>query len=571
MHLRPRIPASRPLLAAAITLVAVLTPALGMGTGVGRATAASPVYVTSLQTGAATFQRNFNPFMTAARRDFTNGAIYEPLMIITTAGKGHTYPWLATKYAWTNHNKSLLVTLRSGVKWSDGKPFTSADVVFTFAYGKKYATADETGLMQKGIVTSVKAKGPNAVLFTFKTVNTTVLPQLLSTNTMIIPQHIWAKVKNPDTWTNPNPVGTGPFTKIVKFTSQLYILGKNPYYWQKLNYDGIKVPALPDNTSALAAAVTGQLDWSPNKFDNVQTSYVAKDSKHFHAYYKDVAYPLGLYFNDEAYPFTLPVLRQAISLAIDRQKINTIAEAGLEPPADGLGMAKLWPSWVDPKLKAQAKAMTTLNPTKAKSLLTAAGFTYKGSSLYDPKGNAVSINLSCPAGWDDWVSSLQIIQQNLQAIGVDANVTQSDQTAWLDNRSKRLLTGGFFWAPGTGVNPYNFFNSFMSKDSYFPVGQNALASGLANLSGWYSTSATTMLAQYRQSASQAKQQAIAYKLEKIMLTNMPFVPTVYAPYWYTYSTLHFTGFPTAKNYYAHGASYLYPDDVKILTSLNPVK
>jgi peptide/nickel transport system substrate-binding protein len=205
MHLRPRIPASRPLLAAAITLVAVLTPALGMGTGVGRATAASPVYVTSLQTGAATFQRNFNPFMTAARRDFTNGAIYEPLMIITTAGKGHTYPWLATKYAWTNHNKSLLVTLRSGVKWSDGKPFTSADVVFTFAYGKKYATADETGLMQKGIVTSVKAKGPNAVLFTFKTVNTTVLPQLLSTNTMIIPQHIWAKVKNPDTWTNPNP------------------------------------------------------------------------------------------------------------------------------------------------------------------------------------------------------------------------------------------------------------------------------------------------------------------------------------------------------------------------------
>jgi peptide/nickel transport system substrate-binding protein len=570
MRIRFRNSTSRAALAFAIT-TAVLAPSLGIGVALPHATAASPLYVTTLQTGAATFQRNFNPFMTAARRDFTNGAIYEPLMVITTAGKGHTYPWLATKYTWTNHNKSLLLTLRSGVKWSDGKPFTSTDVVFTFDYGKKYAVADETGLMQKGIVTSVKAQGPNKVLFTFKTINTTVLPQLLSTNTMIVPKHIWATIKNPDTWPNPTPVGTGPFTKLVRFTSQLYILGKNPYYWQKLNYDGIKVPALPDNNSALAAAVKGELDWSPNKFDNVQTSYVARDPKHFHAYYKDVAYPLGLYFNDEQYPYSLPAFRQAVSLSIDRQKIDTIAEAGLEPPADGLGMSKLWPSWIDPRLKSLAKSMTVLNPAKAKQLLTAAGFTYKGSDLYDPKGNRVTLNLSCPAGWDDWVSSLQVIQQNLQAIGIDATVTQADQTAWLDNRSKRLLSGGFFWAPGTGVNPYNFFNSFMSKDSYFPTGQDALASGLANLSGWYSQSATSLLTQYRQTPTTKGQRAIAYKLEKIMLTNMPFIPTVYAPYWYTYSTLHFTGFPSGSNYYAHGASYLYPDDVKILTTIKPVK
>lgn len=233
-------------------------------------------------------------------------------------------------------------------------------------------------------------------------------------------------------------------------------------------------------------------------------------------------------------------------------------------------MAKLYPAWIDPKLKSRAKALATYNPSQAKQVLTKAGFTYKGSSLIDPKGNPVSLELSCPAGWDDWVTSMQIIQQNLSDIGINATFTQSDATAWLDKRSKRLLDG-FFWSPLGGPLVYNYFQNYMSQESYFPVGQDALTSGLANLSGWYSSKGTSLLAQFRQTASHSKQLAIAYQLEKIQLDNLPFVPTVYAPYWYTYSTKHLTGFPDAKNNYANGSTYLYPDDVKILTSLHPVK
>ncbi len=65
-----------------------------------RPAAKAPVYVTTYQNGASAFQRNFNPFMSTARNDFTQGAIYEPLMIFTTAGVGHVYPWLATHYKW---------------------------------------------------------------------------------------------------------------------------------------------------------------------------------------------------------------------------------------------------------------------------------------------------------------------------------------------------------------------------------------------------------------------------------------------------------------------------------------
>jgi peptide/nickel transport system substrate-binding protein len=41
--------------------------------------------------------------------------------------------------------------------------------------------------------------------------------------------------------------------------------------------------------------------------------------------------------------------------------------------------------------------------------------------------------------------------------------------------------------------------------------------------------------------------------------------------WYTYSTLHFTGWPTPSNYYTIGAPWQYPDDVKVMTSVTPVK
>jgi len=83
--------------------------------------AASPIYLTSTTNFHTTFSRNFNPFLCgpATSLDFTCGAIYKPLIII---GGGHTYPWLATGYKWTDGNKTLLVFIRHGVKWSAGKP-----------------------------------------------------------------------------------------------------------------------------------------------------------------------------------------------------------------------------------------------------------------------------------------------------------------------------------------------------------------------------------------------------------------------------------------------------------------
>src|SRR5260370_22165397 len=61
-----------------------------------------------------------------------DGLIYEPLIQFNLAAPPQYYPWLATGYAWSNGGKTITFTIRQGVKWNDGTPFTPADVAFTF-------------------------------------------------------------------------------------------------------------------------------------------------------------------------------------------------------------------------------------------------------------------------------------------------------------------------------------------------------------------------------------------------------------------------------------------------------
>ena len=270
-------------------------------------------------------------------------------MVITQAGGGRVYPWLATKYKWANHNKSVVVTLRRGVKWSDGKALTAADVAFTFNYGKAH-NVDLSGLMTSGQIKSIKTHGKYTVTFNFKTVNTTVLQPLLS-NVCIIPKHIWKNVKNPLTFTNSNPVGSGPFTKVVSFSNQEFTLGKNPHYWQKVKYAGIRVPAFSSNTSALVAMRSGTIDWAPVYVADAQKAYVAKDPKHFHYFYSPPTPPLALFFNDQVYPYNVSALRKAISMSINRHELSVKAELGYEKPSDAVGIKFLYPGWVNHSLK----------------------------------------------------------------------------------------------------------------------------------------------------------------------------------------------------------------------------
>ena len=74
------------------------------------------------------------------------GAIYEPLVVTTVAGGGTIYPWLAQSWKWSNGNKTLTLQIVKNATWSDGKPLTAADVVYSLTAGKQDKTMDIIGL-----------------------------------------------------------------------------------------------------------------------------------------------------------------------------------------------------------------------------------------------------------------------------------------------------------------------------------------------------------------------------------------------------------------------------------------
>ena len=79
----------------------------------------------------------------------------------------------------------------------------------------------------------------------------------------IVPKHIWSKLEDPLNFSNENPVGTGPYTEILRFNSQVWELGKNQNYWQpgKPHVEKLIFPTFSSNEQTPLALLSGRLDW----------------------------------------------------------------------------------------------------------------------------------------------------------------------------------------------------------------------------------------------------------------------------------------------------------------------
>jgi peptide/nickel transport system substrate-binding protein len=573
-----RIPRSHRRLAtvAGLAGIAALVVLLGSSTvsrapAAALATQAGHKCLVMTGSGDPAFTRNFNPYAGGGlpTNSIAQGAFYE-FLIVTPAGGGRTIPWLARSWKWTNGNKTLTLNLAKNAKWSDGKPLTSADVVYSLTAGRQEAAMDRIGLVGAGNnVAAIKAKGRYRVAITLNTPDSQFISAILNRQ-FVVPKHIWSQIKDAANFANPNPVGSGPFNVISRFTTQDYVLSKNPHYWQagKPKIACLEYVQASSNDAALALIQSGQVDWTHNFVPNAEKAYEAKDPKHYHAFFSNRDYPISLMFDDSQYPYSIVAFRKALSLAIDRVKVWKLGEYGYEPPADAIGLSGLFPDWVtDPAVKKQAKQMATYNPSAAKKLLTNAGFTYKGDTLLDPKGNPVKLDIHVIAGWSDWVASLQIITKNLRDIGLDSNVRpEASWGDWFPNASA-TKNPTFLWQVASRGSPYGFFYSNLSQNAYIPPGQDGTPTG--NWEHFASAKATPLLNQWKGTLVTAKQKLIATKLQKIWLQSLPIIPVMIGARWSTYSTKYFHCFPTAKNFYADPIFTTNPDNILLFTTVCP--
>src|SRR3984885_8016687 len=231
----------------------------------GTTSSSGPTGVPTVATGATSYPDDFNLYSPNAE-DATNGMIYEPLFFFDTAKDGVVDPWLGTSYAWSNGGRTLSVQLRHGVTWTDGKPFTSADVVFTFDQAIHSTALNKFGLP----LASVAADGAYAVTINFTKPAYTDAYYALG-KVEILPQHIWASIKDPATFLNTHPVGTGAY-ELGSFSGQVFTMTANPHYYLPglPKFKTIRFLAFSGNTTSDAAIESGEVDWAGSYIPGIQ-------------------------------------------------------------------------------------------------------------------------------------------------------------------------------------------------------------------------------------------------------------------------------------------------------------
>jgi peptide/nickel transport system substrate-binding protein len=484
--------------------------------------------------------RNFNPFLPTSALNELYGAtdlIYEPLVQFDMAKPGTTYPWLARSWAWSDSNRVLTLQLRHGVTWSDGTPFTSADVAFTFNLIERDKALNTNGVT----FGSVTTRGRYTVVLTFPAPAYNQFYYLAST--FIVPRHIWASVANPQDYADTDPVGTGPFL-LSSFSPQSMLLARNPHYWQpgEPRVKGIMYSQFSSTPTFVNALSAGAIDWAGGGFPDVQQLFTDKSPDN-HYWFPPVGVN-ALVPNLTAWPLNITAVRKAISLSLDRTAICQEGEYGYEQPVRSpTGLLPSESSYLDPQYRS---SQLTENLPEARRLLQQAGFhTNAQGSLVGPGNRPVTLNLIDPSGYVDYMSDDQVIAGDLARLGIKVNVSGLSTSTWISDYSSghfQLTVMGSV----SGPSPYFRYENWLDHDLSAPVGSSA--SG--DYERWDNPGAQQTLAAYAAAPTSAARTAIIRKLEGYLVDDLPVIPLVGQASWGTYSTKKVTGWPSAADPYA---------------------
>jgi peptide/nickel transport system substrate-binding protein len=258
-------------------------------------------------------------------------------------------------------------------------------------------------------------------------------------------------------------------------------------------------------------------------------------------------------------PFNDPEFRKAVAYAIDRQAISTKAEFGYVTAASQTGLVLPGQKdWLDPSIPDQG--MIPYDPKQAADILDKAGYKKDSSGkLLGKDGKQVEFTFLVQNGWTDWIQASQVIQANLNALGMNVHV----QTPSPDTIDAQKAVGNFdmaFAVPGGSCSMYdNYYNYYSSKASA-PIGQSAPTNWIR----WMDPNSDALIDQLRQSTDTNTQKQAVYGLEKILTTQFPTVALWYGAHWFQYSTKRAVGWPNDQDPYA-----LTTDNLLIITHLKP--
>jgi peptide/nickel transport system substrate-binding protein len=400
---------------------------------------------------------------------------------------GDFEPWLAEKWVASADNRVFTLTLRDGVTFSDGVPFTSDDVVFTFRalYDPAVRSALASGVMVQGKPLQISAPDPRTVVVTLPAPFSPGVALL--DNVPIYPKHqlqaaLDAHTFN-DAWgptTRPGTMaGLGPFVVGEYLPGQRLTFTRNPHYWQR-DAAGVQLPYLDSIVMEFVASQDAEvLRLEAGSIDAMTLADVRPDDIAALRRLRDQGAvrladvgtsvdPNTLWFNltpgaaaQKAKPYlTRTEFRQAISYAVDRDAIVSTVYLGAAVPVFGPVTPgnSTWYSDTAPKYPHDL--------ARAKALLAGIGLTDRNGDgmLEDAAGRPARFSIITQGG-SIRERTTTMIQEQLRLAGLTVDVVPLDPRSLYGRFSKGDYESMYFGFQASSYDPAMNLDFWLSGGS----------------------------------------------------------------------------------------------------------
>jgi peptide/nickel transport system substrate-binding protein len=368
------------------------------------------------------------------------------------------------------------------VRFSDGHPFTSDDVVFSFRAAYDPATASQLGqtLSVDGKPLAVRALGPASVEISFPAPN----PGLrLLDNLSIYPSHLLGAALAAGTfgraWGPTTPpgemAGLGPFVLQAYEPGQRLVFARNPHYWRN-GPDGAPLPSLdrltleivPDQNAELLRLQAGQVDLLQSELRPEDYLPVKREADAGRARLVDVGRSLEshlLWFNLRAHGagarpwLRRDEFRRALSHAVDRADFVRAVYLGAAEPAWG-PVAPANTAWFDPSTPT-----TAFDPERASALLAGLGLRDSNGdhALEDASGAPVRFTLLIQKGITASEKGAAVLRERFAAVGVGLDVVPLDLGAMMTRWAQGDYDAIFHLLSPTDTDPAGNLDFWLSS------------------------------------------------------------------------------------------------------------
>lgn len=447
--------------------------------------------------------RYLNPLL-ETRQERANMLIFEGLVGLDA--RLEPTPRLAERWEQGDDGKVITFHLRKGVRWQDGKPFTSKDVAFTFqaiqelqapSVWKAYMSAVDTLETPDDHTVVIKYRYPYA-------------PALTTWTMGILPAHIYGGSDLPSSPGNREPVGTGPYKLARWEPGKRLLLQANPDWWHgRARVETIELLLDLPEDRAVEALSQGEIDFA--RIDDIEKWLNEAQLPEFRERFEvsDVIESRIrlIAWNLHKEPLKDTRVRRALTHALDRGRVIESVLLGQARPLS----APFFPTMfgADPSI-----APWSFDLEQANQMLDQAGLRRKGDS---PRLTIELIALETQRG-PEANDVLGIFREDLDSIGVGLDVQYVPAREFFQRLEKRSFDAAYFtWLPDIpDPDPYGLLHSSM-------IGLGA------NFAGYANPDADRLLDQARATTDRSQRKALYRQLHRLLHEELPYTP-LYAPY-----------------------------------------